>query len=423
MGKDLRGRELGKGIKQRKNGRYEGRYINAFGERKSIYSEDLNLLRKILTQKQYELDNHIMLIDESITVDEWYHKWYEAYKDGSIRYSSGIIYKAIYNKHIYPVFGNRRLINIKKIQVQQLIKNIHAAGYAWSTQEKVRRILSDMYARAIEDNYAKVNPTRGIRLYGKTDDHYKFLTRDEQSMFFETAAGTFYDNLFNVAVNTGLRSGELFALTWDDIDLDEKVIYVTKALNYYQGEEDDIKSFHIEDPKTESSNRTVPINDICEKYLKRQLVLKNMLSKRFPNDSPFSNLLFVTSRNTPINTSIFHEAIKKVVETRNETLDPLEKMDYFGGHTFRHTFATRCIEAGIKPKTLQQYLGHKKIEITMDLYVHVTDDTKKEEIGLLNVVNQSVKTQDYLEKEFRELSGKSGPQRQMGYKWGTNDAF
>ena len=59
----------------------------------------------------------------------------------------------------------------------------------------------------------------------------------------------------------------------------------------------------------------------------------------------------------------------------------------------------------------------------MDLYVHVTDDTKKEEIGLLNVVNQSVKTQDYLEKEFRELSGKSGPKRQMGYKWGTNDAF
>ena len=403
MGKDLKGREVGRGIKQRKNGKYEGRYIDSFGERKSIYADNLTELRRILTEKQYEKDNHISLKDENITVDGWFSKWFEVYKEGSIRYSSSIVYKGIYYKHIYPIFGKKKLVDVKKIQIQQLVKNMYAAGYAWSTQEKVRRILSDMYARAMEDNYARVNPTRGLRLYGKKDEHYKFLTEDEQSMFFETAAGTFYDNLFNVAVNTGLRPGELFALTWNDIDLDERKIYVTKSLNYYQGEDDLCKTFHMEDPKTECSNRTVPINDQCMEYLKRQLVQKNMLAKKFPNKTCFSEQLFVTSRNNPLNISTLCDGIKRIVDIRNETLDPLEEMEVFGGHTFRHTFATRCIEAGVRPKTLQKYLGHKKIETTMNLYVHVTEDVKQEEMDLLNDTNIKVMSRDYTAKKFDEL--------------------
>ena len=60
-------------------------------------------------------------------------------------------------------------------------------------------------------------------------------------------------------------------------------------------------------------------------------------------------------------------------------------MEKFSGHTFRHTFATRCIESGIQPKTLQKYLGHATLQMTMDLYVHVTEDFKREEIKKLNM--------------------------------------
>lgn len=66
--------------------------------------------------------------------------------------------------------------------------------------------------------------------------------------------------------------------------------------------------------------------------------------------------------------------------------DEIELFPSFSAHTFRHTFATRCIEAGILPKTVQKYLGHASLQMTMDLYVHVTDEFKQKELEKLNNV-------------------------------------
>ena len=94
---------------------------------------------------------------------------------------------------------------------------------------------------------------------------------------------------------------------------------------------------------------------------------------------------FVSKRkfNTPINSQIFNEAIERIIKELNLTQSNLEQIEKFGGHTFRHTFATRCIESGIQPKTLQKYLGHATLQMTMDLYVHTTDEHKHEEMKKL----------------------------------------
>jgi len=86
-----------------------------------------------------------------------------------------------------------------------------------------------------------------------------------------------------------------------------------------------------------------------------------------------------------MNSQNFCDAIKRVVNEINMQRPMLEEMEKFSGHTFRHTFATRCIESGIQPKTLQKYLGHATLQMTMDLYVHVTEDFKREEIKKLNM--------------------------------------
>lgn len=404
MGKDLNGKELGKGLQQRKNGSYEGRYIDAFGMRKSIYSRDLKELRKTLNDKIYEANHHLSNRNENLTLDQWFEDWLEVYKRHIVKQNTLLLYKNTYYGKISPTLGKRKIITISKIQVQALINKLSSDGYSWSVQETVRRILNDMYGRAIEDNFAIKNPTKGIRLHNKEEyENYKVLTKEEQSMFFETSAGTFYDNLFNVAVNTGLRSGELFALRWQDIDFEKKVIKVERNLVYAKYETDEVKQFHIETPKTAYSIREVPINNICEKYLKRQYMLKCMLSRKYPNKTEFRDILFVTSRNTPLNTSLMYEAIKRIVDIRNETLDDMEKMDVFGGHTFRHTFATRCIEAGVKPKTLQAYLGHATLEMTMNLYVHTMDDVKQEEIELLEQNINTLSSDEFSDKAYEKV--------------------
>ena len=97
----------------------------------------------------------------------------------------------------------------------------------------------------------------------------------------------------------------------------------------------------------------------------------------------FSKLLFTTKYGTPLNSELYCEAIDKIVNEMNLMRDELEKIEKFSGHTFRHTFATRCFEAGIAPKTVQKYLGHATLQMTMDLYTSVMEDKKQEDIALL----------------------------------------
>lgn len=382
MGKDLKGKELGKGISQRKNGTYQGRYFDRFGNRKTIYEKSLTVLRKKLSGAIYEDEHHLNIVDSKITLNEWFEKWMIIYKNPCIRPNTKRHYTHIFKKHISPELGNIKLSEITKLQIKALINHLNEKGLQWETQNKVKILLIDMFDRAMEDDFVLKNPAKSVKLCkDKPSSDAKVLSVEDQALFFECSAGRFYDNLFIVAINSGLRPGELFALTENDIDFNKKEISVVKTLLYQELEGDSGKTFHIMPPKTTLSKRIVPMNKACEKALKKQVIQKNIISKRFRNDTEFSNLLFTTKLNTPLNSQIYSDAIKAIVNDINLMRDSLEAIEPFSGHVFRHTFATRCIEAGVQPKTVQKYLGHATLQMTMDLYVHVTDEFKKSEMN------------------------------------------
>ena len=213
----------------------------------------------------------------------------------------------------------------------------------------------------------------------------QFNLSEDQADFFECSAGTFYNNLFVVAINTGLRPGELFALTEDDIDFEKNEIKVNKTLLYQKLDGDTQKEFHIDPPKTKSSYRTVPINSFCKEALQEQIILHKIICDNSPYKGKldFPDLLFTTKFGTPLNSQLYLQAIGRIVDEINLTKDPLDAMEKFSGHTFRHTFATRCFEAGIPPKTVQSYLGHASLQMTMDLYTSVLDKKKVDDMKLL----------------------------------------
>lgn len=215
------------------------------------------------------------------------------------------------------------------------------------------------------------NPTKGVKLRSDKKINAKSLSIEEQNVFFEFSKNTFYDNLFNVAINTGLRPGELFALTLDDIDLEEGYIDVNKTLVYQKYLDDEKKTFHLEEPKTKQSYRRVPINSVCKEYLIKQIELKKVISEKRPKQQ--NDFIFVTKFNTPLNSVMYSDAIKAVIRSINLLRTHNNQFGDFSGHTFRHTFATRCFEAGIEPKVVQSYLGHASLKMTMDLYTHVTE--------------------------------------------------
>lgn len=377
MGKDLKGKELGVGLNQRRDGVYQARYTDRWGKRKTIYGNNLRDLRKQLAEAIADNENFTSIKDE-ITLDKWFVRWMEVYKDKSIRPNTKREYAHIYYKNISPYIGGRLINSLVKSDIQRLIDRAHDDNYAYERQDKIKVILKDMLQRAVEDNFIINNPVSGVKLRADKKIKAKTLTLDEQNIFFDYCRNTFYDNLFNVAVNTGLRPGELFALQLSDINFENGYIDVNKTLVYQKYLDDDRKTFHLEPPKTKQSYRKVPINSVCKTYLERQFELKKVVSGKRPKQQ--NDYLFVTKFNTPLNSQIYSDAIKAVIRQINLTRAFDNQFDLFSGHTFRHTFATRCFEAGVEAKVVQSFLGHASLKMTMDLYTHVTEERSSYDI-------------------------------------------
>ena len=376
MGKNQRGKELGEGICQRADGRYMARYTDRFGKRKTIYGKTYKEVRReldIARANNFQLKN----VRDDTSLETWFTQWMEVYKKKRIRSTSYMEYMLIWNKNIEPHIGHVKLRDLRKIDVQRVIDIAVDDGYGYERQNKIKVMLNDMMERAVEDDMAVKNPCRGIIIRSQKEIKAEALTIQEQSDFFEQARNTFYENLFMVAVNTGLRPGELFALYPEDIDFREGVIHVTKTLIYQKYPDDEGKTFHIEAPKTRQSIRDVPINSVCEKYLRLQLAQKKSVSSK---NKLKTRYLFTTKRNTPLNSQLYSQAIRSVVNAYNAGKSDGDRLKRFSGHTFRHTFATRCFEAGIDAKTVQKYLGHASIKMTMDLYTHVTKEKASKDI-------------------------------------------
>lgn len=374
LGKDLKGKELGQGIVQKKSGRYEARYVDRFGKRISISGKDLKDVKKRYNEALYENDKQIN-IRENITLDEWYKEWMDVYKFDVIRENTKKYYNTVYKKHISPYLGMFHLTDITQYQIKKRLKELKENGYKFETCNKVKILLVDIFNKALINEYVRRNPAKGITLKRDEKKDIRVLTREEQVTFFDCCKGTFYDNLFVTAVATGMRIGELAALKWEDIDWNNMVINVRKTLVYQQYEGDAKKDFHFENPKTDTSTRKIPINRQCELALKKQFIQKRAVASKQPITKNVredcADLLFTTRFNTPLNSQIVCDAINKVIEEINLTKDYLDEMESFSAHCFRHTFATRCFEAGITPKTVQKYLGHATLQMTMDLYTSV----------------------------------------------------
>lgn len=385
MGKDLKGKELGKGLSQRKDGRYIGRFTNRFGERPEFASSKLSEVKTALAKAIYEDEQKLNVCDSKITLDEWYGKWLTIHKYGILKENTKAGYICHYKKHISPFLGKCKIKEITQLQIKARINELDKVGYGFEMKNKTRIMLLDMLDKAMQDEMIARNPARGIKIVRDEIVEPRVLTKEEQSIFFDCSKGTFYDNLFVVCVNTGLRPGEATALSISDIDFEKKTISVSKTLIYQKWEGDEGKTIHIDTPKTKSSVRHIPINARVEIALKKQIMQKAVMQNRYSTEdnSEFKDLLFTTRYNTPVIEQNFIDAIQRIINEINSTRDILDEFEKFTPHCFRHTFATRCIEAGMKPKVLQKILGHATLQMTMDLYAHVLSDTKADEMDLL----------------------------------------
>lgn len=365
MGKDLKGKELGTGISQRSDGYYIARYTSKYGRRISKLSKKLQECKLWLANAQLTDTYSNPDISGSISVNAWYQYWIDMKKCtvSSETYNS---YVRSYKKHIKPVIGGKKIADINTMDCQIVMNKMAKKNYKSSTIKCVRMVLSNLLDYAYQNNVIIKNPcTKLVKSsIGEDSIPKKPLSIEDQKLFLRSIIGSLYEYVFRFVLQTGLRTGELIALRWSDIDLDKGTLTVKRTAHYHKE-----TGWTFGKTKTKAGNRVIPLTNEAKNIL--------MLQKEKNEDlniigMEWRDIVFLTKKGTPSKNILYDSALKTVCKRAG--------INRISMHILRHTFATRCVEAGMSPKTLQTLMGHSKIEITMNLYVHSTDEQRSKEM-------------------------------------------
>ena len=377
MGKSLNGKELGKGISQRKDGLYQGRFVNRFGKKQTLYAKTLKDIRQKLRNAQYEDEKALNVVTKEITLDEWYKVWMATCKK-NCRESTKATYAGQY-KRVQKALGWRKLTSLNLIIIQQAINELGTDNQ----RKETKKILVDMLSKAVDADLLKKNSARMVNTVISKEEkkERRVLTIRETSIFLEYTKDTFYYDLYILALETGMRIGELMGLKWSEIDYDKSVLYVRCSLCYFRRDGKYVFEWH--DTKTHNSKRVIPLTKQAVKALKRQWIRRQsiLLKNASEVQEEYRDLVFVTKNNRPTQQFIVAECIDVAIRRIRKDYPEFEG---FSPHCFRHTFATRAIERGMQPKILQKLLGHGSLQTTMDLYCHVTEDTLYDAMSLMD---------------------------------------
>ena len=372
MGRNLKGKELGEGIYQQANGTYCARFIDRFGKRKSKRSKKLQEVRQWLADATYINEHSDIEQATNMMVDAWFEYWIDV-KKKTVRPNTVRNYTERYNKNIQKIIGRKILTEVKPIHCQKIFTDMAEEGYKTSTIYQTRIALFNMLEFAKENEVILSNPCKkSVKSdMGKPSQKKEALTIDIQKKFIEYAKGQSYENQFRFILQTGLRTGELVGLKWEDIDFSRKAIRIQRSMEYRYS----VGEWRIGEPKSKAGYRTIPLTDETIRILTEQKE-KNKNIKKIQEE--WYEFIFLSRKGEPVKNSAYDTALFKICDKA--------KINRFSMHVLRHTFATRCIEGGMMPKTLQKILGHSNIGITMNLYVHITEDEKQKEIDKVSCV-------------------------------------
>ncbi len=256
MGKNLKGKELGRGITQRKDGKYSAKFSNTNGKRIEKYFDKLSEARKWLEEAKYEDKHGDISSSVNMTVNAWFNYWITEIKGKTLRYNTINMYTDRYNKNIKDIIGNIIVSDVKPMHCQNILNIMDNQGYAASTIDKTKFTMFNIFSSAAENDIIMLNPvTKSVKCPNKAKKETRVLTVEEQERFLQAAKSSKNYLQYLLVLQTGLRVGELRGLKWEDIDFINRVIYVKRSIGYNTS----AKEFVIGEPKSKFGYRDIPM--------------------------------------------------------------------------------------------------------------------------------------------------------------------
>ncbi|MDA1631832.1 tyrosine-type recombinase/integrase [Bacillus cereus] len=325
-------------------------------------------------------------------LSEYLLEWLETYKKGKVGQSTYILHKNNINNHIIPYFKNIKLADMNKIEYQKFINHLINKGYSKRTVEIVNSTMSNSIKRAIDLEMVYKDFTNRILIAADRFNQHSikenYLTKEQATKLLNTAHKDkmIYYVLIYTLVETGMRKGEATALEWDtNIDLDNKVIHIDRTINYHaytpagQKNSKDL----IGKTKTYDSVRSITISDRLVSVLKTFKTYQNECKLKLGAKYDKTFDFVFTSSGKPIPKSTLKNVLDRILKNA--------ELPQIAVHGLRHTHAVLLLEAGVEMKYIQERLGHKNIEITSNIYSHITPKI---------IENEQSKYEAYVGQEF-----------------------
>lgn len=350
---------------------YRFPFYNSLGQRKEASKRGFDSERaanKALLKIQYELEtqNSSFIENKNITIDEWIKVWIPYAQDNWSISTKQNIESAI-EFHISPLIGNQKLSSLNKITYKRnfIDKLRQENKYKESTIQAWHKIVMRMINAAVNNQILPSNTLTGFKF--DSSNNVRSFTKDELQQFITVLESKDIRTqiIFLTLLKTGMRKGELMGLRWKDIDLTERNFDINSTRGDY-GENK---------PKTKTSIRKVYFDDSLlalikkyKSYEKERLLKKGRILKD-------EDYFILSSRNLPIQQSKITYMFRLLCEEA--------KVPNITVHGLRHTHATFLIEAGANIKYVSNRLGHKNINITLDVYSDVLKEEEKETADMM----------------------------------------
>lgn len=360
-----------------------------------------------------------------ISFADYLDYWFDNYVKMSCKYNTQVGYTYIIENHLKPALGHYRLKSLTPMILQEFTNAKFMSGLKKTTLTNIIAVISGSLRYAVTPaQLLKSSPAEYIK-YPKLQSERAEINRtvisneDFNHMLERFPVGNPYRYALLIGYYTGLRIGEAYALTWDDIDFKEKTLDVNKLVykrNYgvdvrtvmkQKGKKEEKSAWYFGDTKTKASVRKIKIGDTLIRELKeyrkfqieQQLLYGeyyNQIFKKEEKDEKGNTIyrLIEVEKSVPVSLPQANLILRK----ENGQYSSTDSFKYasrvihydlgiqFNFHSLRHTHATKLIEAGVSPKAVQVRLGHENIETTLQTYVHNTEAMEQEAVDVFEAI-------------------------------------
>jgi integrase len=316
----------------------------------------------------------------AVKTGEWIETWIEKHKAPKLAPATLTSYRNNFRLHIKPYVGD---VPLKELTTYHIQRTLDGIGGSCSTFIKNYNIFHGALEKAVEVGMIPRNPCKGVAFPKDDTKNMRVLTQEEQQRFIKALDGEYYRAMLLTYLYTGLRIGECIPLQWSDIDLEKRTIRVNKKAIVIHNYQDHTAKQTVQDfCKTKSSKRTVVITAGLVEILKEHKAV--MMQRAADLGEPWSedSLVFKNSRGHMVYCRNLQMVLYRIYEKAG--------IEGATMHTLRHTYATRCFEAGVEIKAISEQLGHANVKTTYNIYVHLLEDAKAKEIDKLSEIDKFI---------------------------------